>query len=431
MNTNATKIQCPNCNTEIDVQNALSHNLEEKYKREFNLRIQEEQKKKEERDKKFLEEQEEFKKKKENENEIFRQRLETAKSDAKIELEKEIKTKYQRENSEQIALLQKALGEKSEQVRELNSAKTKILILEREKNELREAIKLESERSFQKKLIEEKEKIQKIVEEKNELKFRELQKQLEDQKKLTDEMKRKQEQGSMQLQGEVQELAIQEWLISHFPFDTIQEIKKGDRGADCLQIVHTRTKQNCGAIYYESKRTKNFNKEWIEKFKNDIREKAIQMPHTVGVLITDSFPSDMQRMGMRDGIWICSYEEFKGLCLALRETIIQISDAVSSEENKGEKMNMLYSFLTGNEFRLQIEAIVEGFTQMQSDLETEKRAMQGMWKKREKQIQKVILNTNFMYNSIKGIAGNAIQPVRLLEIEPDQAGVEYNEQFLS
>ena len=54
---------------------------------------------------------------------------------------------------------------------------------------------------------EEKEKIRKIEEEKNELRFKELHKQLEDQKKLTEEMKRKQEQGSMQLQGEVQELA--------------------------------------------------------------------------------------------------------------------------------------------------------------------------------------------------------------------------------
>ena len=426
MNTNETKIHCPHCNTEIDVQNVLSHNLEEKCKTEFNIRILNEQKKREERDKKFLEEQEEFKKKKEKENELFQQRLDVAKSEAKIKLENEIKLKYQKENSEQITLLQKALGEKSEQVRELNSAKTKILILEKEKNELREAIKLEAETSFQKKLIEEKEKIQKTEEEKTELKFRELQKQLEDQKKLTDEMKRKQEQGSMQLQGEVQELAIQEWLTSHFPLDTIQEVKKGDRGADCLQIVHTRTKQNCGAIYYESKRTKSFNKEWIEKFKNDIREKAMQMPHTVGVLITDSFPSEMQRMGIRDGIWICSYEEFKGLCTVLRETIIQISDAVSSQENKGEKMTMLYSFLTSNEFRLQIEAIVEGFTLMQSDLETEKRAMQGMWKKREKQIQKVILNTTFMYNSIKGIAGNAIQTIHLLEIDQNPE-TEYKE----
>ena len=128
----------------------------------------------------------------------------------------------------------------------------------------------------------------------------------------------------------------------------------------------------------------------------------------------------MDRMGMKDGIWICSYDEFKGLCFVLRQTTIQVSNAVISQENKGDKMTMLYDFLTSNEFRLQIEGIVEGFTQMHADLETEKRSITGHWKKREKQIQKVLLNTNYMYNSIKGIAGNAIQTIQALELPENQ-----------
>ena len=134
------------------------------------------------------------------------------------------------------------------------------------------------------------------------------------------------------------------------------------------------------------------------------------------MLVTEAMPADMERMGFRDGIWICSFEEFKGLCVVLRESLIQLSNAITVQENKGDKMGMLYDFLTSNEFRLQIEAIVEGFVQMQGDLESEKRSMQGIWKKREKQIEKVLLNTNFMYSSIRGIAGNAIQPVPLLEL---------------
>ena len=201
----------------------------------------------------------------------------------------------------------------------------------------------------------------------------------------------------MQTQGEVQELGIEEWLADKFPLDTIQEIKKGERGADCLQIVHTRSRQNCGSIYYESKRTKAFQPSWIEKFKSDIREKNAN----IGVLVTEVMPSDMDRLGLKEGIWICSFEEFKGLCTVLRESIIQISTAVITQDNKGDKMGMLYDFLTSNEFRLQIEAIVEGFTQMKSDLESEQRSMRGIWKKREKQIEKVLLNTTGMYGSIK------------------------------
>jgi len=179
-----------------------------------------------------------------------------------------------------------------------------------------------------------------------------------------------------------------------------------------LQIVNTRTSKNCGSIYYESKRTKGFQGDWIGKFKGDIRAKGAD----IGVLVTESMPTDMDRIGLKDGVWICSFDEFKGLCAVLRESIIRLNNAVVSQENKGEKMGMLYDYLTSNEFRLQIEAIVEGFTQMQSDLESEKRSMQGIWKKREKQIQKVVLNTTYMYSSIKGIAGNAIQPIKLLEL---------------
>jgi hypothetical protein len=258
----------------------------------------------------------------------------------------------------------------------------------------------------------EKLRIRTQVEEENTMKIKELEKQLDDQVKLAEEMQRKAEQGSMQLQGEVQELAIEEWLSDHFPLDSISEIKKGARGADCIQTIHTRSHQHCGTIYYESKRTKEFSKDWIEKFKNDIREQSAN----IGVLVTDVLPSDMERLVLKDGIWICTYEEFKGLCFVLRESIINISLAVSTQENKGEKMTMLYDYLTSNEFRLQIEGIVEGFTQMQIDLNAEKRSIMGHWKKREKQIHKVLLNTNFMYNSIKGIAGNAIQAIKTLEL---------------
>ena len=228
-------------------------------------------------------------------------------------------------------------------------------------------------------------------------------------------MQRKQELGSMQLQGEVQELAIEEWLAAQFPLDTIDEIKKGARGGDCIQIVNTRTRQNCGTIYYESKRTKDFQPSWIEKFKADIRERGAH----IGVLVTEVMPSEMDRMGLKDGVWICNYEEFKGLCAVLRESIIQISTAVGSQENRGDKIHMLYDYLTGNTFRMQVEAIVEGFSQMKTDLESEKRSMQRIWKQRDKQIEKVMINTVEMHGSIKGIAGNAVQSVKALELPGD------------
>jgi hypothetical protein len=320
------------------------------------------------------------------------------------------------ENAEVLKSMQEELNEKSQQLKELNRAKADIEKLKREKDEMKETLEAESQTRLNEIISLEKEKIKRVEEERNEMKMRELMKQLEDQKKLTSEMRRKQEQGSMQMQGEILELAIEEWLTTEFPLDTIEEIKKGARGGDCIQVVNTRDVLNCGRIYYESKRTKEFQANWIEKFKNDMREKGVE----IGVIVTEAMPAGMDRMGQMNGIWICKFEDFKSLAAILRESLIRVSLALVSQENKGDKMTMLYDFLTGSEFRMRIEAIVEGFTQMKAGLETEKRAMQRIWKEREKQIEKVVINTIEMYGSVKGIAGSAIQSVAALELPTEE-----------
>lgn len=421
---NETKIKCPNCSTLIDVQDILAHQLEDEIKKKYSAKLADEQKKIEEKASLLAKQQEDFELKKQKENELFQERVTAKIKEEKLLIEKQVKAKITEEQSEQFALLQKELNEQSEKLKELNRSKAEIEKLKREKDELKESVEAESQKKLNLILSEEKEKIKKSEEDKNELRIKELQKQLEDQKRLTEEMKRKQEQGSMQLQGEVQELAIEEWLMAQFPLDSIEEIKKGVRGGDCIQTVNTRTHQNCGTIYYESKRTKDFQPSWIEKFKADIRDKGAN----IGVLVTDVMPADMQRMGLKEGIWICTYEEFKGLCCVLRESIIQFSNAITTQENKGDKMHMLYDYLTSNTFRMQVEAIVEGFTQMKIDLDSEKRSMQRIWKQREKQIEKVITNTIDMYGSIKGIAGNAIQAVKALEL-PEEKELEENDEL--
>ncbi|MGY0392478.1 DUF2130 domain-containing protein [Bizionia sp. KMM 8389] len=409
---NENQIKCPNCGTSIDVQDILAHQLEEEIKQKYQSQIADEKKKYEKEQSQLKQEKLDFEEKKKKENELFQERLQNQLKADKKAIELKLKQKLQEEQSEQFETLQKELNEKSEQVKELNRSRAEIEKLKREKGELKEAAEAEAQKKLNDILISEKEKIKKLEEDKNELRFKEMQKQLEDQKKLTEEMKRKQEQGSMQLQGEVQELAIEEWLATKFPLDTIEEIKKGARGGDCIQTVHTRSQQNCGTIYYESKRTKDFQPSWIEKFKADIRDRGAN----IGVLVTEVMPSDMNRMGLKDGIWICNFDEFKGLCAVLREGILQVNNALVTQENKGDKMDLLYDYLTSSTFRMQIEAIVEGFTQMKSDLDSEKRSMQRIWKQREKQIEKVITNTIDMYGSVKGIAGNAIQSVKALEL---------------
>jgi len=420
---NETKIKCPNCGFDLNVNEILYHQLEEDLKQKFNSQLNAERKKFESQADQLKSEREKLeedkKKAAEEINEAVGKRL---KAEKEI-LENEIRKKLVEEDTEKYNSLQKELNEKSEKLKEFSLARAEIEKLKREKNEMREAIEAESQRTLNEKIQEEKERIRKSESEKNELVIRELQKKLDDQKKLTEEMQRKQDQGSMQTQGEVQELAIEEWLKANFPLDTIEEIKKGQRGADCIQIVNTHTKIDCGRIYYESKRAERFANDWIEKFKADMRSRGIN----AGILVTQVMPKDMDRMGIKEGIWICSFNEFKGLSSLMRESLIRISEVTASQENKGDKMVMLYDYLISPEFKAQIEAIVEGFTQMKSDLDKEKTAMMKIWATREKQIDKVITNTTTMYGSIKGIGGKAIGTVQALELG-DSISVETTDE---
>lgn len=408
-----TTIECPDCGSQIDVNEILKHQLEESIRNEYRKEAANIIKKQKEKEAALVKDRKAFERNKANSEELFQERLDEERKAATIAIEDRLKKEFSSENEDRVKSMQKELSEKSDKLKDLFKKEAEIEQLKREKGEVEEQAKLNAQKELSKQLQLEKEKIKRQAEDASEFKLKELQKQLADQIKLTDDMKRKQEQGSMQLQGEVMELAIEEWLANQFPLDTIDEIKKGANGADCLQIVNTRTSQNCGTIYYESKRTKSFSNTWIEKFKKDIREKNAN----IGVLVTEVMPSDMDRMGLKEGVWICTFEEFKGLSAVLRQSIIQIDNTLVAQDNKGDKMGMLYDYLTSNEFRLQMEAVVEGFTQMNVDLQKEKNAMMRIWKQREKQIDVVRENTINVHASIKGIAGNAIQSIPALELE--------------
>lgn len=402
------KIKCPNCSHEFDVEEAISGQLRSQYKAEFELKVSEQADIFNSKRLELEKEKEAFLLKKEKENELFKKKL-----DEKILLEKEKITKATKENFElQLKNLQEENEERKMENRALKKREINLIKKENELQEKAEDLELELQKKMLEKQSEIEEKGRQKEREASILKEKEYEKRLDDQKKLIEEMRRKAEQGSMQLQGEVQELAIEQYLRDNFPFDEIEEIKKGARGGDCLQHVHDGFNRDCGIIYYESKRTKDFQPSWIEKFKNDMRVKGAD----IGVIVTQAMPKDMEIMGEKNGIWICNFEEFRGLSHVLRTTIIRISQERTGQENKGDKMVFLYDYLTSSEFRMQIEGIVEGFRQLKEDLEKEKNAMNRIWAQREKQLSKVILNTTGMYGSIKGIAGKAIGTIEYLEL---------------
>ncbi len=413
-----SKITCPSCGTTFNAEEAIAKGLEEKLTKEFQEKNRIIAEQNELRNQEFLRKQIEL----ENSRKDFETKQEKAREEYQQKLKEdrekilaEAKSKAEKEAGESLGLrlkdLQETLDKKQKENIELQKKEIEFLKKEQELKDIKEKMDLE----LQKKILEVKKQSEEEVSRRESEKFamreQEWKKQMEDQKKLNEEMQRKMEQGSMQLQGEVQELFIEEVLKSAFPFDVIEEVSKGARGADCIQIVRNNLMQDCGKIIYESKRTKAFSQEWINKLKDDMRASGSE----IAVLITETLPKDQKHFSLINGVWVCSFSEFRAVAAVLRDGLIRLKVASESNENKGEKMQMLYSYLTGNEFRQQIEAIVEGFSTLQSELDKEKKAMQLIWKKREKQIEKVVNNTIGLYGSVKGIAGASVQDIQALE----------------
>ncbi len=404
-------IKCPNCGTQIDIDALFYHQIEEKFKQQHlqeQKKLQDEVEAKRKEYKVHLEslkaKEEALKEEKEKFDEELRKATKEQLRIERITLQQELKKELVEEQSASMAMLQKELESKSLELRAFNEAKVEIEKLKREKEELASRAKAEAQIALSEQLVLEKEKIQKVFEEANALKLKEKDEQMEQLKRSLDDAKRKAEQGSMQIQGEVLELVIESWLSTQFPFDTLEEVKKGAFGADCVQTIHTRELQNCGIICYESKNTKAWSEGWISKLKQDM----LKVGADLGVLVTSVYPNGMERMGFVDGIWVCSLDEFKGSVSLLRESLIRIHKTVQREENRGDKMALLYTYLTGNEFGMQMKSIVDGFMMMQAELDKERRSLMASWKRRQKLIDGVLQNTTEMYGSLQGIAGTGL-----------------------
>lgn len=373
-----TEIKCPNCGTEFELNESLKNEVE----KELRGKMMDWQKKKED----------EFEKQRTALiNDTFRKATDDTVVKIKV-LEEESRIKTQ-----QLQTLQK---------KELDLLRDKNALEEKQKN-----MEVEIEKRFLEKRKEIEESAIKREQEIFDLKTKEYKLQMEQQQKLIEELKRKSEQGSMQLQGESQELLLEEILQSYFPFDIIEEVGKGVEGADCIQVIQNNSGTICGKIIYESKRTKAWSNGWIDKLKADMRNSGSD----VAILVTQVFPKDMEKFGEKNGVWICTINEVSSVAQLLRNGIIKIYEAQKSQENKSDKMQLLYNYLTGIEFRGQMESIVEGFMAMKQSIMKERIQMEKLWKEREKQLEKVLLSTSGLYGSVKGIAGAGVSNIPLLD----------------
>src|SRR4030095_4430470 len=396
----STTIKCPKCTYEFPLESAVF----DEYKKELRAQM--------------------ILYKKQKEEEVTRKEAEwkqlQQKRDAELQqkLEGDIRKSVIADFENKFRLLEQNNQDNEEKLRQARLKELEFLQKEQSLKNKEAEIEISVQKLLQgerEKLSEDLRKIeeQKIANRETEyqLKIKELERQLEVQKNMAEEMRRKADQGSMKLQGAAQELALMEILAATFPFDEISDVPVGVRGADCMQIVRNSFGQECGKIIYESKRTSTFANDWIEKLKADMRTQGAES----AVLVTSMMPKEMDCFGIKDGVWVCSFSEVKALAAVLRDGIIKVFNAAKSQENRGDKMHLLYDYLISNEFAEQWKAIREGFISMKLSIQRERDAMEKLWKTREKQLEKVLLNAAQIRGSIEGISGLETVDLNLLE----------------
>jgi hypothetical protein len=409
----STEIKCPNCNHSFPIEEVMAEEYKQDLREQMasfkKKQLDELEKKTEIFEQQKKQQEEIFNKQKKQQELDFQQKLAEEKTTLQASMSVNLRKTISADFENKLKMAEDANKENEEKLK-LARVKEIDFLKAAQDIKTREA---ELELNIQRKVQEQREELviqirkqelekNSVKETEHQLRVKELEKQLDDQKKLAEEMKRKAEQGSMQLQGEAQELILEELLRNTFPFDLIEEVGKGVRGADCVHNVRNQFGQECGRIIYESKRTKDFSMEWIEKLKKDMRSMGVD----VAVIVTQCYPKGMDCFGEKDGVWICSFDEVKAVSYILRDGIVKLFGAAKSQENKGDKMHMLYDYLNGNEFSEQWKAIREGFMSMKLSIQRERDAMERLWKSREKQLEKVLLNASHIRGSIEGISGN-------------------------
>jgi len=368
-------IKCPDCGAVIELSEAISHDIEVRLKQQY-------------------------------ENEIGK---------TKKAIEEKAKKEAQESLNIKISDLNEQLEEKTKNLKEAQRQELELRKRQRELVEKEEKLELELSRKIdaeRQKIIQ---KTSKEFEETHRLKDAEKDKQLDDMKKQIDELKRKSEQGSQQMQGEVLELELEESLKEEFPFDVIEPVAKGVKGGDIIQTVKTQSGRICGKILWETKRTKNWSDSWILKLKDDQRDAKADL----AILVSETLPKGFHHFRLISGVWVTDILSAVSLALALRVVLIQVARERETQVGKKEKMELAYNYLTGQEFRNRVEAIVESFTAMKADLEAERRAMLKIWAKREKQIERVISNAAGMHGDLQEIAGSSLPTIKMLELPND------------
>ena len=401
----SNQVQCPKCRHEFSVESVLAQRIEAEQNARFATRLREV-------------EEREIRLRQEKDN--LQTQLDTLLTQEKAKLTQQLKTQLRAEAEAERLSLQKELEEKSQLVADLRRKEGDLLRQQRQLEETKAGLDAEVEKRVAVERSHLADQLRSKMEIENALVVKQKDELIRQLKQQADEMKQKMEQGSMQAQGEAQELVIEDVLKLAHPFDIFEEIKKGERGADLLQSVRNTAGQMCGSILYESKNTKEFSDTWIPKLKEDMLIKKADL----GVIVTKSLPKGVSSFEQyEENIWVCSYEHFKALTFVLRAALLRVDEVRVVQTNQGEKSKILYNYVTGAEFRANLKGIHDACDEIRESLRSEEKAFFGRLKKREQQLNRLLISVLSIGGSVNGISGQTVAEFAEFEVVDEEMGL--------
>ncbi|HEX8932019.1 MAG TPA: DUF2130 domain-containing protein [Patescibacteria group bacterium] len=412
----AQKIRCPQCQTEISIDDVLTHQLEEQIRRDFELQQQAKNNELAQKEADLLKRTEALEAGRQNLKQIVEEKViqqVAQKIDIEKQLiEKKIRQEASREQAGQIDALKEMLKSKDAKLDQLLKDQVELM---KQKQQFED-----DKKSFDLDMLKKEDEIKKRVEnevsfqmgEKYQFQIAELMKKLTDAQKANDEMSRKLLQGSQQTQGEVLELELEDQLKKEFPLDDIVPVGKGVNGADIIQKVNDSLGRFCGTIVWESKHTKNWTEGWVSKLKDDMRAQKADL----AVIVTTVLPQAVKNFGLYDGLWVSNFPTAIPLAVSLRRQLLEVAQVKANNQDRGKKAEIVYGYLTSNEFKQRIEVWVEYFTARRDEIARERLYFTKKWEKEEKSILKVTENTVGIYGDLQGLIGSALPRIDTLEL---------------
>lgn len=404
-------LNCPECGSSINVDELMINTFRDSIKKDLTDELKSRESDLKSQQQLFNEMSKQFADDKKHWEQRVKEQVETEMLSKEESLKQRIRKEINDEKALELQELENELIRKSTQLKSMNQTKAQMARLQREMEEQEARIVMEKEEEFNLRLEKARASISLRAERDQFLKMKEKEKLISDLKTKLEEAKRKVDQGSMQMQGEVQELEIKNILQEAYPYDEISQSKKGANGADILQLVKTKKGASIGNIYYESKRTQAYSDKWIPKLKQD----NLMVKAEILVLVTQSLPKGIERYGLVDDVWVCDFNSVKELSLVLRYGLLKVYSVIEHQHGAKEKSELLYAYITSNEFKNIFESIIAGFKTIQESHYSEQVKIKRLWVEREKQLSHILSNLVEHYGSLRDIGGDSIGEIKMFE----------------